>query len=479
MQANPEAHRHLDMYADIYADVLKPSLKERQAIVDDAICSCTVPSVPADGAGLTAELTGCGEDCVNRSTFTECSPMTCPVASICTNNRFQTNMVPCKLDVFDTNSKGYGVRCKSDIKRGALIAEYVGEIVSETECRRRMTERYKHMNNFYFLHHTGNNVIDGCQYGSAARFINHSCSPNAHIEKWTVKGLVRVGIFASTAIARGTEICYDYKYRVMGQGNVVCRCGSDNCSGFLGERPKKIVSMATGSHKKGRRKGNAAKSAKLAIAGEEPVLEVSLAQQRRNQARDFTYARKNRLFLVRNIPSHKLVPLDDLQPGRFGTANPDSRTNGLILGTTRNSAQNSTGRNSAMGRHGDVGRHSGTISSDSGVHLAVNTDYKQLVRIMRMIYTTVLKTVRGQCRLFLRLPPRSRYPDYYQLIDTPICLADIEQKINSGLYPTVEELQVRPISRTAQSQKRVHTATLHVTYLLYPTRWYCVHHVVV
>ena len=40
------------------------------------------------------------------------------------------------------------------------------------------------MKNWYFFHHTGSNVIDGCKFGCIARFINHSCDPNCQIEKW-------------------------------------------------------------------------------------------------------------------------------------------------------------------------------------------------------------------------------------------------------------------------------------------------------
>jgi SET domain-containing protein len=42
------------------------------------------------------------------------------------------------------------------------------------------------MSNWYFLHHSGSDVIDGCAKGCIARFINHSCDPNCVIEKWFV-----------------------------------------------------------------------------------------------------------------------------------------------------------------------------------------------------------------------------------------------------------------------------------------------------
>ncbi|KAK3077619.1 hypothetical protein LTS18_009754, partial [Coniosporium uncinatum] len=40
---------------------------------------------------------------------------------------------------------------------------------------------------------------------------------------------------------------------------------------------------------------------------------------------------------------------------------------------------------------------------------------------------------------FLELPPKSDYPDYYQLIKRPICLTDIQKKINGKVYQSLKE----------------------------------------
>ena len=61
------------------------------------------------------------------------------------------------------------------------------------------------------MSYEGSTFIDGREYGTNARFINHSCDPNCHVEKWTVKGVLRVGIFSTRDIQQGEELNYDYK----------------------------------------------------------------------------------------------------------------------------------------------------------------------------------------------------------------------------------------------------------------------------
>ena len=84
-----------------------------------------------------------------------------------------------------------------------------------------------------------NMIIDATR-GSIARFVNHSCDPNCRMEKWTVNGKPRMALFAGNrGIMTGEELTYDYNFDPYSQKNVQeCRCGADNCRGFLGPRPK-------------------------------------------------------------------------------------------------------------------------------------------------------------------------------------------------------------------------------------------------
>ena len=48
--------------------------------------------------------------------------------------------------------------------------------------------------------------VDAARAGNTARFINHSCEPNMRVEKWTVGGKIRLGIFANRPIAAAIPV---------------------------------------------------------------------------------------------------------------------------------------------------------------------------------------------------------------------------------------------------------------------------------
>jgi hypothetical protein len=85
---------------------------------------------------------------------------------------------------------------------------------------------------FYMMEVESNQIIDARTKGNAARFINHSCDPNAELQRWTVAGLTRIGIFSTKDIAAGEEITYDYQFFTSEE--TACRCGAANCRGYLG-----------------------------------------------------------------------------------------------------------------------------------------------------------------------------------------------------------------------------------------------------
>lgn len=86
------------------------------------------------------------------------------------------------------------------------------------------------------------NMIIDATTGNIARFVNHSCSPNCRMEKWIVGGQPRMALFAGPRpIQTGDELTYDYNFDPFSAKNVQkCLCGSANCRGVLGPKPKEV-----------------------------------------------------------------------------------------------------------------------------------------------------------------------------------------------------------------------------------------------
>src|SRR5450631_4336374 len=96
---------------------------------------------------------------------------------------------------------GLGLFATKLIKRAAYIATYRGRRISSKEAYQREQRGAKYM---FELNKRW--VIDGSPRWNVARYINHSCRPNA--EPMIRKG--RIVVVALRSIAPGDEITYDY-----------------------------------------------------------------------------------------------------------------------------------------------------------------------------------------------------------------------------------------------------------------------------
>lgn len=96
------------------------------------------------------------------------------------------------------SSAGLGLYAGEDIPKGVCFIEYVGRVI-------KGEEEYTSKSKYLFEVHT-RKTIDGRDRSNTARYINHSCRPNA--EPTTHKG--RVFIFSTKNIKAGEEIVYDY-----------------------------------------------------------------------------------------------------------------------------------------------------------------------------------------------------------------------------------------------------------------------------
>ncbi|KAI0021432.1 hypothetical protein F4780DRAFT_778704 [Xylariomycetidae sp. FL0641] len=193
---------------------------------------------------------GCTESCQNRIMLYECDATNCNVGEKhCANRAFARLQERVKaggkfrvgVEVLKTEDRGYGIRANRPFRAGQIIMEYTGEIITEEECDRRMNEKYKDNKCYYLMSFDQNMIIDATT-GSIARFVNHSCTPNSRMVKWIVSGQPRMALFAGDQdIMTGEELTYDYNFDPFSAKNVQkCLCGSPNCRGVLGPKPKEV-----------------------------------------------------------------------------------------------------------------------------------------------------------------------------------------------------------------------------------------------
>jgi [histone H3]-lysine36 N-trimethyltransferase len=190
----------------------------------------TINVDPAAKANLA-----CGEDsdCINRATKMECYG-DCGCGIDCQNQRFQRRLFA-KVSVIKTEKKGHGLRADAPLNPGDFIFEYIGEVINETQFRKRMIqydeEGIKH---FYFMSLNRGEFVDATKRGNLGRFCNHSCNPNCYVDKWVVGNKLRMGIFAERRIKAGEELVFNYNVDRYGADPQPCYCGEPNCTGYIG-----------------------------------------------------------------------------------------------------------------------------------------------------------------------------------------------------------------------------------------------------
>ena len=150
-----------------------------------------------------------------------------------------------RTSIIKTKDRGHGLIASAPIAAHSLVLEYCGEVISLSECYSRLSQYQSNgIFDFYMFQLSPHTVIDAQLYGNAARFINHSCDANAYTQTWTVGAQQRVGIWAKRDIEVGEEVTYNYNaqtFNARGEDNAAiqhCRCGSFNCSRYLGEKVK-------------------------------------------------------------------------------------------------------------------------------------------------------------------------------------------------------------------------------------------------
>lgn len=115
------------------------------------------------------------------------------------------------------SSAGLGLFAKTPFKKGELVIEYWGKIITDEEAEKKGGKYLFDLDDTPY-------TIDGTPYENTARYINHSCKPNCE----PIQDDKRIFIHAIRKIEPGEELTYDYGkqyYNLMFKENGGCRCG--------------------------------------------------------------------------------------------------------------------------------------------------------------------------------------------------------------------------------------------------------------
>ncbi len=130
---------------------------------------------------------------------------------------------------------GFGLITLKPIPKGKRIVEYTGPLISNTIVDRSDGK--------YFFGINSKWSIDGSPRDNIARYINHSCQPNAEAILTTRK---RVWIWSTKALKPGDEITYDYgeEYFEGVIKPIGCRCNKCRSNGQAKQKARSASSKS-------------------------------------------------------------------------------------------------------------------------------------------------------------------------------------------------------------------------------------------
>lgn len=138
------------------------------------------------------------------------------------------------VEVRDSVIHGRGVYCCEPIKKEQYFIEYVGNLISKKESEKRAWKQMEKAEKtgaaaVYIFNLTKKWDLDGNVDWNPARLVNHSCEPNAE----AVQDGKRIFLQALRDIDVDEEITFDYGFDIENYKDHPCRCGSENCVGYI------------------------------------------------------------------------------------------------------------------------------------------------------------------------------------------------------------------------------------------------------
>jgi SET domain-containing protein len=145
---------------------------------------------------------------------------------------------PPPIAVRPSSIQGLGVYATRPIRKGERLVEYLGQRISHEEADGRYDDASMQRHHTFLFSVDERTCIDGNVQGNDARFINHSCAPNAY----SLNDGGRIFVVALRRIAEGEEIFYDYAYTTEPTDTLEelrrvypCHCGAAKCRGTLAD----------------------------------------------------------------------------------------------------------------------------------------------------------------------------------------------------------------------------------------------------
>ncbi|XP_074650466.1 uncharacterized protein LOC141905496 isoform X2 [Tubulanus polymorphus] len=424
--AKPSAPKYRRLKNNVYVDV-KPNCK-----YEPHPCQCVKPTEP--------DAIGCiDDDCHNRMVYTECPINMCPCEEKCGNQRIAKFQWAPQLEKFQTKDRGIGIRTKASIKTGSYILEYVGEVVSEQEFRRRMMTEYTSECHHYCLDLDSGMVIDGYRMGSIGRFVNHSCQPNSEMQKWQVNGQYRIGLFALCDIPANSELTYDYNFHSFNlDAQQECKCGSTQCRGVVGGRTKRVNGQPKEKSKsadtkltdKRKSKSKLKKLKKDKEQCESTSMPSYFTPMKPLSHREQCFIQKHGVCLLRNLEKvrrirQRLLKTQEKQPDDDDFIRDKEKDAFLSQFMALKTSRSVKTRRLAF--------------AEENTEL---TRTAKLAQVFKDIFQRLasMKDEDGNtiCTPLMVLPSRKKHSDYYTMIKEPITMTNIKGKILSGQYKQVE-----------------------------------------
>ncbi|KAJ7862256.1 SET domain-containing protein [Mycena olivaceomarginata] len=195
------------------------------------------------------------------SKIIECNEnCTCPTSCI---NRVAQRPRRIPIEIFKTESRGWGVRTSVALVRGQVLGLYTGLLIRRQKASKLLGERASYIFQLDIDEDPGDNPddaysVDALRCGNWTRFINHSCSPNTKIIAVAYDTMIEenlpyyLAFVATENISPGIELTLDYnpaeqeawelkKYKEKSRSKKLknmrqqkrCLCGARDCREWI------------------------------------------------------------------------------------------------------------------------------------------------------------------------------------------------------------------------------------------------------